>query len=115
MIREDLRKDKPMKITLEELYQKSQNLEEGDVILDVRGPGEFEDGHIIGAKNISHEDVEDHVDELKAYKNIYIHCKKGGRAKKAYDALMDAGLENLSVCTEAGMEEWETRGYSVTK
>ena len=70
-------------LSLDELYEKSKNLKEGDVILDVRGPNEFAEGHIEGSLNIPHDSVVEHVDKLKEYKNIYIHCKMGGRAKMA--------------------------------
>ena len=102
-------------LSLDELYEKSQNLKEGEVILDVRRPDEFAEGHIKGSLNISHDSVVDHVDELKEYKNIYIHCKMGGRAKMAYSMLEESGVDNLNVCVEAGFQGWSEKGYPVNK
>ena len=59
-------------LSLDELYEKSKNLEEGEVILDVRGPDEFAAGHIEGSLNIPHDSVIDHTDKLKEYKNIFM-------------------------------------------
>ena len=102
-------------ISLSELYEKSKNLEEGEVILDVRRPEEFAEGHIKGGINISHDNVAPHVDKLKEYKKVYIHCKMGGRAKLAYNLLTDFGVSNLKVCVEAGFNAWVDRGYPVEK
>ena len=102
-------------ISLKDLYEKSQNLEEGEVILDVRRPEEFSEGHIKGGINISHDNVASQVDRLREYKNIYIHCKMGGRAKMAYNMLEGYGITNLRVCVEAGFNAWVERGYPVEK
>jgi rhodanese-related sulfurtransferase len=102
-------------ISLDELYEKSKNLGKDDVILDVRGPSEFSQGHIKGGLNISHDSVVDHVEKLKGYKNIYIHCQMGGRAKMAYTMLTESGFSNLQVCVEAGFRAWGEKGYPVDK
>ena len=87
----------------------------GDVILDVRRPDEFAEGHIEGSLNIPHDSVVEHVDKLKEYKNIYIHCKMGGRAKMAYSMLEESGVNNMEVCVEAGFQGWMEKGYPVHK
>ena len=102
-------------MSLDELYEKSKNLKEGEVILDVRGPNEFAEGHIEGSLNIPHDSVVEHVDKLKEYKNIYIHCKMGGRAKMAYSMLEESGVNNMEVCVEAGFQGWIEKGYPVHK
>lgn len=98
-------------ISLEDLKAKSESLEEGAVLLDVRTPSEFEEYKISGSINIDHTEVDEHTDQLKGYSHIYIYCKKGGRAKKAFDALSDEGLTNLSVVIDGGMESWKEKGY----
>ncbi|NIQ01649.1 MAG: rhodanese-like domain-containing protein, partial [Nitrospinaceae bacterium] len=74
-------------ITVEEFYQRIQSLGEEDLVLDVRSPGEFKEGHIRGARNHPHEEVAAIADELQNYKTVYVHCKMGGRAKIASQAL----------------------------
>lgn len=102
-------------MTLDNFHDKHKNLGPGEVILDVRRPEEFAEGHIAGAINISHELVLNHVEELKKYKLIYIHCKRGGRANAAFEALKSAGLNNMVCIYDAGMDAWLERGYPVTK
>jgi rhodanese-related sulfurtransferase len=103
------------KMTLNDFHDKHQKLGKDEVILDVRRAEEFAEGHIAGAINISHEQVLDHVEELKKYKLIYIHCKRGGRANTAYEALKGAGLNNMVCIYDAGMDAWMERGYPVTR
>ena len=100
---------------LDELHEKHHKLSEGEIILDVRGKDEHEEVHIPSSICIPHTEVADHVDELKAYKKVYIHCKRGGRAKVAYESLKAAGLENIVCVDDAGMDVWVEKGYPTQK
>jgi rhodanese-related sulfurtransferase len=103
-------------ITMHDLNDKLGQLAEGEVILDVRTEEEFEEGHIPGAINISHESVADRIDELKKYKKIYIHCRSGGRVRVAAAALQAAGLGDRMVCIfDGGMLDWAAAGYPLEK
>ncbi len=42
-----------------------QYLSEGAIIIDVRTPGEFQGGHVSGAKNYPLQGLGNHVEELK--------------------------------------------------
>ena len=44
-------------ISADELHNRTLNLDSADLILDVRSPKEFNDGHIEGAQNTPHEEV----------------------------------------------------------
>lgn len=101
--------------TLEEFHKHYLNLREGEVVLDVRGPQEFADGHIPNAINIPVDVVAEQSDKLKNYEAVYIHCKRGGRAKTAFEALKARGLNNLVCVSDAGMDAWIEKGYPVTK
>lgn len=100
---------------LKEFFQVHNTLESGEIILDVRNPDEFAEGHIEGATNIPLPEIENRVGDLKNYKRIYIHCKRGGRAKTAFDKLVQAGLQNLVCISDAGMDSWIELGYPVKK
>lgn len=102
-------------LTLKEFGDSHLKLGKNDVILDVRNPDEFAAGHIKGAINFPLPEITQHVQELKKYENVYIHCKRGGRAKTAFDALKNAGLENLVCIHDAGMDLWIESGYPVEK
>ena len=102
-------------MTLKDLHAKHLKLGAGEVILDVRKAEEFASGHIENAINIPHENVAQHADDLKKYNTIYLHCKKGGRAKTAFESLSSAGLNNLVCIHDAGMDAWMEAGYPVVK
>jgi rhodanese-related sulfurtransferase len=100
-------------ISIDELHDKV--LGENDLILDVRSPEEYSAGHLEGAQNTPHEEVDRIKEDLKSYDNVYVHCKMGGRAKMASDALTGAGLENIVCVGNGGMERWMQMGWPVQK
>lgn len=85
------------------------------VILDVRTPQEFEQGHINSAINIDYlsETFKDKLGELDK-KNIYvIHCRSGGRSTKALKLMDELGFED--VYNMGGIVQWEHSGYPTVK
>lgn len=79
-------------ITAEELLSNRDKY----VVLDVRTIGEFAIGHIEDAINISHRDIDDQLDKIKAIKKpIVIHCRSGKRAADAEATLLLNGVTNI--------------------
>lgn len=102
-------------MSLKDFYDIHTDLGAGEIILDVRGPEEYQEGHIKGAKNIPVNIVADQSSELKNLNKIYIHCKRGGRAKTAFETLKAQGLNNLVCISDAGMDAWIENGYPVER
>lgn len=100
---------------LKEFHDLHLNLGKNDVILDVRRPDEFQESHIKNALNIPVDQVAHAADTLKKYDHVYIHCKRGGRAKTAFDTLALAGLNNLVCIGDAGMDAWIENGFPVER
>ena len=100
-------------ISIDKLHTLIPEMGDQDLILDVRTPGEFSEGHIAGARNQDHEAVNSIADELKQYKNVYVHCKMGGRAQKASEDLEVAGLTNIVCVKQGGMHRWMEMGWEV--
>ena len=101
------------KISIDKLHDVIPDLGEDVLILDVRTPSEFSEGHITGARNQDHESVDSIADELKSYKTVYVHCKMGGRAQKAASDLEMAGLTNIVCVSQGGMHRWVEMGWEV--
>ena len=102
-------------ISIDELHDKISGMGDNDLILDVRTPEEFSSGHIKGARNEGHETVTGIAEELKSYGTVYVHCKMGGRAKIASEALINSGLNNIVCVGNGGMERWTQMGWAEKK
>lgn len=98
-------------ISIDELHERVQTLGDNDLILDVRSAEEFQSGHIEGAQNTPHEEVGKIVADLEQYDTVYVHCKMGGRAKVASQALENAGLSNVVCVSNGGMQRWLDMGW----
>lgn len=67
------------------------------ILLDVRTPKEFAEGHIDGAINIDYFDpnFKAEVEKLDKSKPVYIYCRSGGRSSKAMLIMKDSGFTSL--------------------
>jgi len=70
---------------------------EAFVVLDVRSAEEFQQGHIKGALNIAHDEIEQHLNKLKGFENktVVVHCRSGRRAQTAEAVLLANGFSKL--------------------
>lgn len=80
-----------------------QILTEKPIVLDVREPFEFTEGHIPGAKNAT-------LGTISTYKGIvdekiYVICQSGIRSKSATDILISKGYNAINV--KGGMMNWK--------
>ncbi len=100
----------------EEVLQLVEAPREDVLILDVRTPGEFAQGHVPGAVNIPHTEIAAHLDELAPYreKEIILYCRSGRRAGIAADILKKNGFTHLAHM-EGDMMGWTANGLPVEK
>jgi phage shock protein E len=80
------------------------------LILDVRTPSEYSSGHIQGAVNISHDQLEQRIDEIPGDKSreIVVYCQSGRRAGIAEKILVEKGYTNIKSLT-GHWQNWSTR------
>jgi adenylyltransferase/sulfurtransferase len=82
---------------------------DGLVLLDVRNPQEAEIAVIPGALLIPLDQIEngqaiDRIRDLVAGRELFVHCKLGGRSAKALIALRRHGIEGTTVA--GGIDAW---------
>jgi len=67
------------------------------IILDVRTPQEYKDGHIDKAINVPNEDINTTPPKELPDKNaeILVYCRSGHRSKQASDKLVKMGYTNI--------------------
>ena len=84
------------------------------VILDIRTPEEFRQGHIAGAVNIDYfaPDFGDRVAGLDPDASYLVHCKSGGRSMNALPLFKNAGLKNVTHLDQ-GFDGWRALGLEI--
>ncbi|GHE93428.1 hypothetical protein GCM10011501_23510 [Thalassotalea profundi] len=67
------------------------------IVLDVRTAEEYQQQHIDGAINISHDEIESKLATLNQYKDtmIIVHCRSGKRADIAENILVKNGFSQV--------------------
>ena len=87
------------------------------VVLDIRPAADFKKGHILGAKQIKPEQLnqgEFGTLEKSKDKPIIVVCAMGMTAKRTAAQMLKAGFENVSVL-KGGMGEWQNASLPVVK
>lgn len=79
-------------------YRKAQ-------LIDVREPNEFENGHILGARNIPLSQMKMRMKELRPDKPVYLYCQSGMRSARAAQFLHRKGYRDLSHL-QGGFKKW---------
>ena len=95
-----------------EMIQKEKNV----IILDVRTPQEYKEGHISNAINIPVQILGQQLDKLKNFKDkkILVYCRSGHRSAIASQILDRAGFKNV-YNLKGGLFEWKASGLPLVK
>lgn len=83
------------------------------LVLDVRQPGEYQSGHIAGAKLIPLGELPNRMAQLPKNRPIIAVCRSGSRSARATRMLTEAGYEAENL--RGGMMSWEMAGFPVKK
>ena len=87
----------------------------GEVIVDVREQGEFEESHLPGAVHVPRGHLESRIEGAAKDKSgrVVLYCASGNRSALAAKTLQDElGYENVESMT-GGITLWKDRGYEV--
>lgn len=86
----------------------------GAIVLDVRAPGDFAQGHLPNACNIPLSELGGRAGELPADRPVLVCCASGVSSSRAAGILRKAGREevfNLS----GGLASWRQAGLPVVR
>ena len=89
---------------------------EGAVVIDVRDPNEYSQGHIVDALNLPHTTLSERMAEVEKYKDkpVILTCKMGQHAGAAGTVLRKAGFQNVARL-KGGVTEWRNQNLPVVK
>jgi rhodanese-related sulfurtransferase len=90
---------------------------EDALVLDVREPGEYGAGHILGAKNVPLSRIDSGGAEIAGKKKdrpVILYCESGNRSAKAAAALKAQGYTRV-LNLAGGIAAWQQAGMPVEK
>lgn len=70
-------------------------LDDGGILIDVRTPKEYKDGHVPGAINRPVEDINSWKDSIEKEQAIYLYCRSGNRSGQAAKTLKNNGYSKV--------------------
>jgi sulfur-carrier protein adenylyltransferase/sulfurtransferase len=84
------------------------------VLIDVREPWEWEQQRIRGAVLIPLGELPERLGEIPEDRDVYVHCRLGGRSGKAVEFLHEHG-RSRAINVVGGIEGWEEAGLPVER
>lgn len=88
----------PMNLSAEQVeIQQVQTEKSAGIWIDVRSVEEFQQGHLMGAINMTHTEIVDNIAQVAPDKNqpIHLYCRSGRRADVALNELKKLGYSKV--------------------
>ncbi len=84
------------------------------VVLDVRTPEEFAEGHLDGATLVDFYDPDfaDQIAELDPDRPYLLYCRSGSRSGQALDLMAGLGFADVANI-DGGIQAWQGAGFAV--
>jgi len=87
---------------------------EDALVVDVRDPGEYGAGHILGAKNVPLSRLDDGELAKRKDRPVIVYCDGGERSAKAISALRKQGFARVANLS-GGLRAWQQAGLPIEK
>ncbi len=86
------------------------------VILDVRTPNEYENGHLENAQLVNYNapDFESQLEDLDKEKSYLVYCHSGNRSGKAFRKMKEMGFEKV-YNLEGGISAWQAENGEISR
>jgi rhodanese-related sulfurtransferase len=87
---------------------------ENVILLDVRTPEEYAEGHLTGAILINYHDDNfvEQVSKLDKNKTVYVYCRSGSRSGNAQEIMLKQDFKSV-INLNGGILAWEKAGLPV--
>lgn len=97
-------------------FEEGVNESSNKIILDVRTPEEFAEGHIKNAMliNFHDDDFRTQVSGLDKQLPVYVYCASGVRSDKAATILKEEGFKEVYVL-EKGLNDWRASNKEIVR
>lgn len=97
-------------------FQKIMDESNEEIVLDVRTPEEFAEGHIPGAvfMNVNDTQFKQKLNKLDKSKTILVYCAAGIRSEKASAILKESGFKEVYHLKD-GINAWSGARKELTK
>lgn len=97
-------------------FSNGMSQEEDFILLDVRTPQEYAEGHLEGSVNINFfdGDFKDQVNKLDKEKTVYIYCRSGNRSGKGAAVLKELCFTTIKDL-QGGIMAWGSAGKQTVK
>ncbi len=98
------------------LFKKQFEKAKNKVLIDVRTPEEFAEGHLRKAQNIDYQNdnFKEQISKLDKSKTYFLYCRSGKRTAGAAEVMQKTGFENI-VVLEGGLLAWKEQRLPVKK
>ncbi len=93
--------------------QLASALDKGAVVVDVREPAEFREGHVPGAINIPMGQLNRRLGEIDRDRPVHVVCASGNRSSAMTDVLTANGFDATNVA--GGTSAWLRSGRPTEK
>ncbi len=91
-------------------------MNQGALVLDIRKPDEFKQGHVNGAKHLSSDQILTAADSFKRFKDkpVVVYCDSGSMAAAAVRQLNQQGFSK-AFALRGGFSGWRAENLPVSK
>lgn len=91
-------------------------LNDGAALVDIRTAADFSKGHILGARNIPADSIEEQLTELAKYREqaLILCCNTGNESVRVGRTLKMQGYKKI-YCLQGGLQAWRTANLPLTR
>ena len=82
------------------------------LLVDVRTPEEYAEGHIANSVNIPLQELSSRLSEIPKDTPVVLYCRSGNRSNQAFNLLANEGYADLY--DMGGIIDWQAQGYPIS-